>query len=81
MLRSADPADAPLRDLLGADLADPGRHAEALALLRANPALERARSDTRHWVDAARADILSLPDVPVRAAFVSLCDFVVTRTG
>ena len=41
---SQDPADARLHELLDADLTDDATHAEALALLRAHPALEEARS-------------------------------------
>lgn len=81
-LRSAGPADARLVDLLsGGDLADPGKCAEALELLRAHPAMLEARADLRRWVDMARAEILALPEVPARAAFEALCDFVVERTG
>ncbi len=71
-----------LRQLLsGADLTDPRLHAEALGLLRAHPAMEAARADLRQWADEAREQVMSLPDVPARAAFESLCDYVVERTG
>jgi len=40
-----------------------------------------ARADTRRWAEAARSEILQLPDVPARAAFEGLCEFVVERTG
>ena len=81
-LRSADPSDGRLNELLrSGELTDPRLHAEALALLRAHPAMEAARADLRDWADAARRDILALPDVSARAAFEALCDFVVERTG
>jgi heptaprenyl diphosphate synthase len=81
-LRSARPSDARLVELLSSGkLTDPGLHAEALALLRAHPAMELARADLRHWAGVARAEIMALPDVPARAAFEGLCDFVVERTG
>lgn len=81
-LRSAGPADARLVELLNMpDLSDPLLHAEALALLRAHPAMEMARADTRRWAEVARAEIKELPDVPARAAFEALCEFVVERTG
>jgi heptaprenyl diphosphate synthase len=81
-LRSAGPADARLVELLSMpDLSDPLLHAEALALLRAHPAMAMARSDTRRWAEVARAEIRELPDVPARAAFEALCEFVVERTG
>ena len=81
-LGSSRPGDARLRDLLtAADLTDPGLHAEALGLLRANPAMQEAQADLRRWAAAAREQIAGLPDVPARAAFEGLCDYVVKRTG
>jgi geranylgeranyl pyrophosphate synthase len=80
-LRSASPGDERLRELLTADLTDEPSHAEALRLLRANPAMEAARADLRYWVKAAREEISGLPDVPARDAFEALCAYVVDRTG
>jgi heptaprenyl diphosphate synthase len=81
-LRSAGPQDARLCELLrSGGLTDPSLHAEALALLRAHPAMEAARADLRHWAGTARDQIAGLPDVPARFAFEALCDFVVERTG
>ena len=83
-LRAADSADGParLKSLLAdADLTDPALHAEALALLRTSPALEEARETVRSWISGARALVIRLPEVPARAAFEALCDFVITRTG
>jgi len=77
----ARPADTRLRELLGSELTDPALHAEALALLRAHPAMGMARADLRHWAGLARGEIMALPDVPARAAFEALCAFVVDRTG
>ena len=81
-LRSGAPGDGRLLDLLGrGKLTDPRLHAEALALLRVHPAMDMARSDARRWAATARDEILALPDVPARAAFEALCEFVVERTG
>lgn len=81
-MRSATPADARLVELLSMpDLSDPALHAEALTLLRAHPAMDMARADTRQWAERARAEILQLPDVPARAAFEALCEYVAERTG
>lgn len=81
-LRSAGPEDARLVELLTeADLTDPTAREETLTLLRAHPALDMARADVRHWTDQARTEILALPDVPARAAFEAMCDFVMKRTG
>jgi heptaprenyl diphosphate synthase len=68
-------------DLLAGELAEPALHAEALGLLRAHPAMEMARADARRWAGTARDEILALPDIPARAAFEALCEFVVERTG
>ena len=45
-LKSVDPADDHLLVLLGSDLRDDVLHAEALALLRAHPAMGEARERT-----------------------------------
>ncbi|HEY3604233.1 MAG TPA: polyprenyl synthetase family protein [Sporichthyaceae bacterium] len=79
-LASTDPADARLQSLLAAPLVDDDLHAEALALLRAHPAMELARADVRAWADDARAVLENLPDVPARAILEYLCDAVVDRS-
>jgi heptaprenyl diphosphate synthase len=79
---STDPADARLRELLGSDLAaDDGAHAEALALLRAHPALERARARTRAVGEQARDALAGLPPSEAKAALVALIEQVVERVG
>jgi heptaprenyl diphosphate synthase len=81
-LRAAGGGDHRLSELLlTADLTDESLHAEALRLLRGDPAMEAARADLRHWIRAARDEISTLPDVPARAAFEALCDYVANRTG
>jgi heptaprenyl diphosphate synthase len=81
-LRSAGPADTRLLELLShPDLADAALHGEALALLRRHPAMEMARADLKRWTDVAREEIAGLPDMPARAAFEALCEYVVERTG
>jgi heptaprenyl diphosphate synthase len=80
-LRSENRADSRLRELLTGDLSDDGRHAEALRLLRAHPAVDAARADLRRWAAAARAVLAPLPEVPAKAALEALCDVVVLRTG
>jgi heptaprenyl diphosphate synthase len=75
-------ADARLRWLLDeADLADEALLTEALALLRGHPAVAESRADVLGWAQGARNEIMALPDVPARAAFLALCDFVEKRTG
>jgi heptaprenyl diphosphate synthase len=74
--------DARLRELLSRDgLTDDSEHAEALALLRAHPAMDAARADLRRWSDTARSEVAGLPDVPARRAFEIMCDFVMERTS
>ncbi len=81
-LRSAEPGDERLRDLLDrGPLTDDAEHAEALALLRAHPAMKAARADMIAWTDKAREHVLGLPSGPARTSFETLCDFVVERTG
>jgi heptaprenyl diphosphate synthase len=86
-LRSAaqsqqSPADERLRWLLGeADLTDEALVTEALSLLRGHPALAESRAHVLSWTQGARNEIMALPDVPARAAFLALCDFVEKRTG
>jgi heptaprenyl diphosphate synthase len=75
-------ADRRLQELLAeADLTDDALLAETLALLRAHPALAESREHVLSWVQGARNEIMALPDVPARAAFLALCDFVEKRTG
>jgi heptaprenyl diphosphate synthase len=81
-LRSGRPVDARLQELLDSgDLTDTALHGEALSLLRENPAMQQARADLERWAAIARKEIAGLPDVPARAAFEGLCDYVVKRTG
>jgi heptaprenyl diphosphate synthase len=80
-LRSAGPQDARLIELLSSDLNDPARLDEALGLLRKHPGMDLARADVRHWANTAQERIAALPDVPARAAFSELCDFMVDRTS
>jgi heptaprenyl diphosphate synthase len=43
--------------------------------------MAEARADVLSWANEARAEIEALPDVPARAAFLAMCDYVVKRTG
>jgi heptaprenyl diphosphate synthase len=81
VLASRDPADEPLQKLIMSDLTDDEAHAEALTLLRAHPAMALAHADLCRWAEEARAELLTLPDIPARAALEGLCDYVVSRTG
>ena len=78
---STDPADARLLELLGGDLTDDDRHAEALALLRVHPALEEARSFVIARAHEAKALLGALPAGPVREALEAFADLVAVRTA
>ena len=85
-LDSDDPAGARLRELLAGPLVDDALHAEALGLLRAAPAMDRARSDLRAWADSARAVLDPLPERTevqraAKDALADLCNLVVSRTA
>lgn len=80
-LASEDPADARLKDLLRRPLPDDDEHAEALALLRAHPAIGEARKQAHAWSDSARDLLDGLPAGPARDVLALLCDYVVSRTG
>ena len=81
-LASPDPAGGRLRDLLArGPLTGEAEHAEALALLRTSPAMQATRDDLVTWTRKAREHVLALPAGSARAAFETLCAFVVERTG
>ncbi len=80
-LESDDPADARLHQLLAADLTDDGLHAEALSLLRAHPAMARARTYVVDQAQQAKALLSVLPEGPVRSALEDFADVVATRTA
>ncbi len=61
---STDPADARLLELLGQPLTDDAEHAEALALLRAHPAMAQARAYVVDRADEAKALLGVLPAGP-----------------
>jgi heptaprenyl diphosphate synthase len=76
------PTDTRLRWLLSeADLTDEALLGEALGLLRGHHAMKESRADVLNWALGARKEIMTLPDVPARAAFLALCEFVERRTG
>ncbi|MEU6192922.1 polyprenyl synthetase family protein [Streptomyces sp. NPDC047061] len=79
--RSGLAEDVALCELLDSDLTDDARHAEALAALRAHPALELARRDAVRYAEEARAALAPLPECDPKAALVELCDAVVHRAG
>ena len=79
--KSADPADARLLELLAGPLTDDALHAEALALLRAHPAMTQARAYVVDRATEAKTLLGVLPDGPVRAALEAFADVVATRSS
>ncbi|MEU2334943.1 polyprenyl synthetase family protein [Streptomyces sp. NPDC006654] len=73
--------DIALCELLDSDLTDDARHAQALAALRVNPALEEARRDAVRYAEEARAALAPLPECDPKATLVELCNAVVHRAG
>ncbi|MER5645262.1 polyprenyl synthetase family protein [Streptosporangium sp. NPDC002524] len=80
VLASDAPEGARLRELLAGPVAEEDVE-ETLGLLRADPAMERARAELLAWAGRAREDLASLPDIPARTAYLALCDYVVERSG
>ncbi|WP_440100407.1 polyprenyl synthetase family protein [Streptosporangium sp. H16] len=80
VLASDAPESARLRELLAGPVAEEDIE-ETLGLLRADPAMGRARAELLAWADRARQDLMSLPDIPARSAYLALCDYVVERSG
>jgi heptaprenyl diphosphate synthase len=79
--RSTDPDDARLLELLGSDLSDDARHAEALDLLRRHPAMAEARSFVINRANEARALLKALPEGPARDALDAFAEVVATRSA
>jgi heptaprenyl diphosphate synthase len=80
-LRSQDPADRRLLQLLRGPLDDDPRHAEALTLLRSHPAMDEARSYVLRLAREATEALEVLPAGPVKDALVAFADLIATRTA
>ncbi|MFX4272166.1 polyprenyl synthetase family protein [Propionibacteriaceae bacterium Y1685] len=75
------PEDAQLLERMDAAVDSDEARAEAVAMLRAHPAIEQARAEVARRADEARALLEKLPDIPARAALAELCTSVVDRTA
>ncbi len=78
---STRPEDSRLLQLLDSDLSDDGLHAEALALLRAHPAMDEARAYVVARAQEAKAHLTVLPEGSVRTALENFADIVATRSA
>jgi heptaprenyl diphosphate synthase len=70
-----------LTEVLDGDLSDDDTLAEAVALLRAHPAMEQARVEAVRWAKAAVAALEPLPQGPAKDALRAFADAVVVRTS
>ncbi len=80
-LRSEDPADARLHELLGSDLTDDAALAETLTLLRKHPAMDEARAYVVARAGEAKALLQTLPAGGVRDALEAFADAVAVRSA
>jgi heptaprenyl diphosphate synthase len=80
-LRSTDPADGRLLELLAGPLEDDPLHAEALGLLRKHPAMDEARGYVLTLAREATDALAVLDEGPVRDALVAFADVIATRTA
>ena len=78
---SEDPSDARLLELTRGPIEDPAELDEALALLRAHPAMEQARAHTGRLADEARLLLDGLADGPAVDALRALVDGVALRSS
>lgn len=79
--RSTDPADARLLALLAGPIEAEAEVAEALALLRAHPALQQAKAEVERRAERARQWLEPLPDGPAKDSLAQLCDAVISRSA
>ncbi|MEO7269983.1 MAG: polyprenyl synthetase family protein [Knoellia sp.] len=80
-LASTSPEDARLQELLVSDLSGDPDLAEALGLLRAHPALEQARGETRAVGEQAQDALAGLPDSEAKTALLALATSVTHRAS
>jgi len=78
---TARPKDARLIELLDGPLTDDALHAETLALLRRHPAVDEARAYVIARAAEAKAQLVAVPEGPVRTALEEFADIVATRAS
>ena len=80
-LRSSDPADARLKELLSAPLTDDALHAEALHLMREHPSMGEARRYVLQLANSALDLLTVVPDGPVKQALNDFAGLIATRSA
>lgn len=78
---SSEDADRALLRLIRSGLHSDDDVRSALAQLRANPVLDRARAEIVRRAEVARSHLAVLPEGPAKAALDQLCDQVVLRSA
>jgi heptaprenyl diphosphate synthase len=76
--RAARPEDSHLLELLAGPVSAADLP-EALALVRAHPAVAEVRSQIAAGASAAAAELAGLPEGPAQRSLLALCDLAVTR--
>jgi heptaprenyl diphosphate synthase len=80
-MQADDAAARRLRKLMSDGFRADGSVREALDLLRAHPAMGRARAELISWSTRARDCLAPLPKGAAKSALETLADFVIERTG
>jgi heptaprenyl diphosphate synthase len=80
-LQETGPDGARLRTLLAGPVHDDAEVLEALTLLRASPAMAKAKDVLAQYAAQARHELDLLPDVPGRRALSALVEYTVSRHG
>jgi heptaprenyl diphosphate synthase len=78
-MRSVDPADTRLVQLLSGPISQDAEVAEALSLLRVHPAIETAKAEIKRRADLARGYLAELPESEAKRGLSALCDTVIDR--
>ena len=80
-LRSSEPGDARLQELLQGPLVDDALHGEALGLLRSHESMKEARSYVLGLAQEAAEQLEVLPESPAKDALVAFAELIATRTA
>lgn len=81
VLAGTDPAEARLRELVSAPIADDAGVAEAISLLADSAGMQQAKDKLSEYVDSACAELDTLPAGPANDALRALVKFTVSRVG
>ena len=80
-LKDSGPGADRLRELLAGPIDNDADVAEAIELLRASNGITEAKRTVQRYAEQARAELVSLPDVPGRQALANLVEYTADRHG